>query len=453
VGVALRSALALAARPALLGYPDSYYYMGSADGRLFGDTLHPAGYALFLRALHAIYPHLSAAVITQHVLGLGTAVLLFVAVRRAGLSGWWSLLPAAVVLLGGGQVFLEHAPMTEPLFVLLQTGAMYAAIRALDGRKQAWAALAGALAGLAVPIRPVGLLLVAAVVLWLLVVQPGGLLRQLACPGAAALAAAVTVGGYVVVQHERTGFTGLVQAGDWYLYSRTAVFADCRKFKPPAGTARLCERTPASRRPGPNHYINAGPAVRAFGHPYFAPRSANSKLAAFARAAIAHQPLDWLDQVVTEELPRYVSSGRVVRGDQGTDYGLLAGALSAPANADMRARVARYYSGDSPRVRRRLLDALRTYERRTRVDGPVAVLLMLLSVCGVLLAEGRQRVAAILFVLVAFGGMIGSAASFFYDARYAIVAWGPLAAAAAMGASALVGRWQARRARTGEHSS
>ena len=39
------------------------------------------------------------------------------------------LVPAAVVLLGGSQIFLEHTPISETLFTFLMAAALYASAR------------------------------------------------------------------------------------------------------------------------------------------------------------------------------------------------------------------------------------------------------------------------------------------------------------------------------------
>lgn len=58
---------------------------------------------------------LFAVMVLQHGLGLATAALLYGAGRRAGLRNGWALLPvvATVLLLGGAQLLLEHAILSE----------------------------------------------------------------------------------------------------------------------------------------------------------------------------------------------------------------------------------------------------------------------------------------------------------------------------------------------------
>ena len=73
-------------RPAFLGYPDSSTYIAAAGAGhdwLFYNPFRPAGYPMFLIALHAIYSNLTFVVVVQHLMGLATAVLLYL-LR----SGW-----------------------------------------------------------------------------------------------------------------------------------------------------------------------------------------------------------------------------------------------------------------------------------------------------------------------------------------------------------------------------
>ena len=88
---------------------------------------------MFLRLLHAIAPHLILVVLVQHALGLLAAVLFFLAVRRCGGPRGLGLAPAAIIALGGDELFLEHAALSEALFIFLLSAMLYCAVRASDG--------------------------------------------------------------------------------------------------------------------------------------------------------------------------------------------------------------------------------------------------------------------------------------------------------------------------------
>ncbi|MGH2781955.1 MAG: hypothetical protein ACRDLA_11235, partial [Thermoleophilaceae bacterium] len=443
-GSLVRLWLMVSVRPALVGYADSYAYITSAIGPLFSDTLRPAGYPFFLRSVHWVNANLSATILLQHALGLASALLLYLAARRFGLSRWWSLLPAGVIALGGPQILIEHAPLTEALFVFLQSAAMYAAARAVGPRDWAWAVGVGLLAGATATVRTLGLVLAAALVVWLLLASGGSWRRRLLRGGATLAATLVVLGAYVVAQESETGYTGLTRAGDWNLYGRVGPFADCEQFTPPDGTRVLCEETPEGERPGPNSYIfgPGTPAVGAFEDPFRASPEENERVGEFARAALRNQPLDWLDQVVTEDLVRYVASDRIVReSGQGLSFdGLQDVLVTGPQAGQTSAAIARWYSTSGQYLNEGRLDAFFEFERITRVVGPLFVLLALLALIGPVLARGAARRGAWLFLLVALVSILGPPATLFYDARYAIPAFGPLAAAAAVGGAAAGGR-------------
>src|SRR5712691_3762350 len=109
---------------AMLGYPgalwfagDSYVYLGAAL-RLQPNLSKTTGYSLFLRALE---PFHSLTLVTgvQHLLGLGVAVMIYLLLRRGGVSPRWSTAATLPVLLDGFQIEDEHMVMAETLFTFL----------------------------------------------------------------------------------------------------------------------------------------------------------------------------------------------------------------------------------------------------------------------------------------------------------------------------------------------
>jgi hypothetical protein len=288
-------------------------------------------------------------------------------------------------------------------------------------------------------------------VLGVLAAPAAGWRRRVGRAGAVIAAAAVVLGAYVVVQERETGYTGITRAGGWNLYGRVAPFADCGRFTPPEGTRALCEETPEAARPGPNSYIfdtATSPAIREFGTLFETTQGENDRVGEFARAALVNQPFDWLDHVLTEDLIRYVSSDRVVRdGGQGLSFdGLQDTLVTGPQGPQTLALASTYYTTSGQFFNEGRFDAFRSYERGTRVVGVFFVVLALLAFAGLLLARGPARAGALLFTTVALVSIVGPPLTLFYDARYAIPAFGPLAAAAAVGAAALAERVAARRA-------
>jgi hypothetical protein len=80
------------------------------------------------------------------------------------------------------------------------------------------------------------------------------------------------------------------------------------------------------------------------------------------------------------------------------------------------------------------------YANAAMVEGPIVALLGLLAVYGLWVLRGLSRRAALLFALTALALMLLPVATLSYDVRYATPAYGPLAAAAALGLVGLVTR-------------
>jgi hypothetical protein len=193
-GLALRLYMREQWRPALIGFPDSSIYIEDAITGIFNDPLRVGGYSEFLRLMHGIHPSLSFAILVQHLLGLASGLLLFASVRRAGMSGWVALAPAAVLMLSGSEIFLEHAPLSEAVFIFLVDLGLYAIVRAWT--RWAWAIVAGLALGAATDVRSVGLLLVVAMLLAVLLTAPGPWRRRALLGGAIVVAAALPIGGF-----------------------------------------------------------------------------------------------------------------------------------------------------------------------------------------------------------------------------------------------------------------
>jgi hypothetical protein len=441
VGVLLRVALTVAQRPAFLGFPDSQGYIEAAEGGLFDNSLRTGGYVLFLRAVHALSDHLTAAIAIQHLIGVATAAILYTAVRRAGGPAWAAALPAAVVLLGGTQLYLEHAPLSEPLFGLLVVAALRLAVEAQmrSVGSVPWLAAAGLLLGAAAVVRPAGALVAPAVALWAaLALRPS---RQAVVAAVVLLAvAAVPVAAYVIAQERTTGYTGITRSAGWTLYGRTAEFADCSRFDPPTGTRALCETTPTATRRAAADYLfdpAVSPAIQELG---MLPRH-DGDVGAFARAAILGDPLAY-GRVVGRDLLRHFTPNSWVRQGMGFQTSTLVPYIHDPAQEERAiAAVARYWdSAGFARSNTRTFDA---YANAALVEGPVAALLAALAVYGLIALRGRQRRLAALFAGGALALMLFPVATLSYDVRYATPAYGPLAAAAALGLVALVGRLRA----------
>jgi hypothetical protein len=444
-GALLRAALMEAWQPAFMGWPDAKSYLDVAHGSLFGNVLRPAGYPLFLWVLDLAHPTLAWVVAVNHLLGLATAAVLFFAVRRTGAPPALGLVAAAVVALNADTAFVEHSPLSEPLFTFLVAVALYGAVRAQERCGAGWPLAVGALLAYATTVRVVGAVLLPLFGVWLLVASHGTLRRRARTAGLAALAAVAVLGAYAVAEEASVGAVGLSRHGAWHLYARVAGFADCSRFRPPPGTRVLCETGPRAARGTVDEYLFQGahsPAYRAFGDPFSSSPQHVAAIEAFARAAIVHQPLDYLREVGGDTL-RYVAPDAFRDYGGGPSYADLVGApiLRHPLYGAQGLWSARAYYGWGPGgfiwdppVFRPLLG----YEAATRIQGPLFVVLALLSLSGPLVLRGRMRAAAALLALTAWALLVVPVATLEFSARSAVPGFGVLAGAAALGGWGLV---------------
>jgi len=416
VGAIVRALFMVAWSPAFMGWPDAKSYIDVSQSELFGNPLRPAGYPIFLVVLNAIWMNIHFVIVVNHLLGLATAVILYATVVRAGGPRLLGLVPAAIVALGGDQMFLEHSVLSETLFTFLTACGVYAAVRCVapgGGRTLPWAALSGVSLALATSVRVVGMATIVIVCVWMLFGARGELRRRVLTGVVAALGALAVLGSYWIAEYSSTGAVGMSRNGDYHLYGRVAPFADCTKFTPPPGTEMLCETTPRSERPITDAYIFSywhSPAVRAFGSPFDAPG-----YQALVGKNILLNPN--FQSHAIDSLQRYY-------GWHESDY--------------------KKHNG--------MLAALRHYERFTRIQGIVFVALALASFAGPLLTRGRERRAALLMWLVAWCLLTAPVASLEFSSRTAVPGFGFLGMSAALGGFAVARAWRERRAARGTPS-
>jgi hypothetical protein len=460
-------------RPALLGFPDSVVYVIDAHQGLFADPLRVSGYALFLRVLHAVSPHLILVTIVQHGLGLASGLLLFDTVRRAGAPLGLGLVPAAVVMLGGSELMLEHALLTDSLFIFFLSLSLWFVVRTWSGSSW-WALGAGLSMGCATIDRTVGLELLPFLLLCLLL-APTKMLAERAAAGSkrfgraaellrlerlrarypvgswrtATLAAGV-LGSLIVIfpflyaHKQDTGSWGFASTSYFDLYGRVAPWADCSKFTPPSGTAKLCIHMPVSQRQGTEawEFLGSSPAVDAYGSPeWFGPppqKGENSQLRSFAIAAIEGQPLTYLHYVSRDLVrvvdPTFPTSPYKSIGNAGygqTPEGQLEYYFNTSNLGNIEAIINSYYH--SPGVLAGNVDILKSWDRDTRIEGPLMVIILILALLAPFLASGGPRRLAILCGIVSAVLIVAPILVLDYDWRFMIPVFGPLTAGAAIG--------------------
>ncbi len=442
-GIGIRGVFMLLYRPAFLGSSDTGSYISAAGHSLFANIYDPAGYPLFIRFLHAIYPHLSLLILVQHGLGVATALMLYVAVRRVTGATLLALLPAVIVLFDGYGLWVEHTPITEALFTFLVVASICLALHAVE--RTPWLLVGeGILIGAASLVRPVGLILIPVVALWIVWTRSGRVGQRALAACALIVPACAIIAGYLLVQRADTGFLGMTLDSGRVVYARAAMFADCSRFAPPSGTRALCETTPPSQRGSFNQYLTGfpdhatsvseagrsiSPAWRVFGPP----PAGNAKLEEFGLDAILHQPLDYVSHVANDFHYFWADHHRafiaaVARVDPGIDRIV----------ADYYATGLGVHSGG--------LGFLRWYGDWIEVTGPLMIVLLILPVAGLLAADRRARHAAVLLTSAGWLLPLAAVAVASVDPRFILPAYGPLAAAGAIGLSD--GGWL-RRLQTG----
>lgn len=362
VAAALRIISMLAYRPALF-FSDSWGYLFTAfTGHPVSlSYLRPNGYSVLLRILTLPGRNLDQVVVLQHLSGLLTGALVYVALTRCAAPRLLAVLAAALILLDGYRTTLEQYLMPDTFFTLtLLLSALViawpglrdtpaSAIQATGGRLPARAgraagvrraAVAGLLLGVSVLQREAAMFAVPAFLVYAVAcrLRPRAVIAFL-------LALAIPVVGYATVYDARIGVFGLSESGGWTLYGRVAGFANCTGAGIPRSERPLCE-TASQRRShsdAPGFYIwhSNSPAARLFhgGHQTREVQErANRVLGNFAHRIILHEPLRYLGASLADTL-RYFTPGATQYSDAESATSLPADAAAEPSSERVRRRV------------------------------------------------------------------------------------------------------------------
>ncbi len=412
----------------------------------FSDYYMPAGYAVFLKITHALSSDVALTVSVQHLLGLGGGVLVYGAIRRTQVPRWLALLPTAVLVLGGDQLYLEHIMMNDFLFMFLLTAgfctAMYGLLPRPRLRVLALASLIFAVAGLT---RQTGLAGLPVLGLCAFLARDGGLRPRFTALLCGVIPGVILVVAYAVAANAIGTYSGLTDMGGWNLYARVAPFADCRDFTPPSGTSKLCEMTPSGLRNGPFWYAweqqSRGQSLLGLATP------ANGRLPGdFARAVVENQPLDYLHAIV-KDFSRYadpnVGTIRAWAGEGPETVSFEQGQVDPTTSRSLQQNLAGYWTGLRPHlVGVQILDA---YQSATRIIGGLWWALWALALFAIVAASRTARIGALMFGLTAFLLYLLPVMSLSWDWRYGVPAQYTLVASATFGAWTLLDRATRRR--------
>jgi hypothetical protein len=431
--VGVRAWLMISYSPAFLGFPDSGAYALAAALNIFRDAQRPAGYPFFLRLVHHLGDTTSFTIALQHALGIATGLLLYKAVRRTGAPPWLGLLPAAIVFFNGIGLILEHSLLADSLFAFLQAVGIYAAVRALYEPRLRWPLLAGIAIGLSFWVKTAATSSAVLIALVMLCAAAGGVRRRLTSALTVSTVVIAMVCVYVGAQYYFTGYLGYERQSAWDAYGRVATFVDCSKFTPPSGTGFLCPPQPLGHRLSQDYYqySPAEPAPKRFGPPWEAPLYANALLKKFSVAAIEHEPIAYAGAIALG-LGRYVFP----REGEGYTPELFFETVTSATNArSYQPEIATFYPDSLGYVGSKAEShPLSVYERYTRIQGPLLILLLMTAIVGLFTLPRHIRWASIIFTLTALFSIAFAVAGNGYDARYAYPTFGPLAAGAALGA-------------------
>jgi prepilin signal peptidase PulO-like enzyme (type II secretory pathway) len=339
-------------------------------------------------------------------MGLAIAVMIYLLLRRNGVSQRWATVATLPVLLDGFEIELEHMVMAETLFTFL----IMAAMALILWRSQvSWpvALLAGLLVGYAVDVRSQGLPVLVLFPAFLLLRRfraggwrergrRGGWGGWLAV-GVMAAGCAAPVLAYAGWFHSWTGSYALTRSDGFYLWGRVSSFAECSVIKPPADEVKVCPSGPPSSRTPPGNYIWHAPQVHKIaGGPVSAANDA--LLRDFAIRAVEAQPLGYLHSVLSGlalavEWPRhkYPGPGTV------SYYYFHRKPQAVPANhswipgGTAYSDAARYGHATPSRVVEPFATLIAGYERVFYTYGPLFGLILLTGLGGVLRVQWRRR--------------------------------------------------------------
>jgi hypothetical protein len=307
-GALLRLITILGYPGALFFYGDSYVYLGAAL-RPQPNLSKVTGYSFFLRALLPLHS-LTLVVTLQHLMGLAVAVMIYVLLRRNGVSKLWSTVATLPQLLDGYIIEDEHLIMTETLFTFLL---MIVMLIVLWKPRPAWWSLliAGVLAGCASLVRTDGEVVLAVIPLFLLIrgwswKTVRGWLMAITFAVGSLLPIASYEGWFhdYYPQSQYHGYeTSLAQG--FFLWGRVSSFVNCAVIQqtPAEAAAKICPTDAITDRTPPGNFVWENPYIHSsYLHKGFSPVTiaSNKLLTDFAIKAIEDQPVQYAKTVVKD---------------------------------------------------------------------------------------------------------------------------------------------------------
>jgi hypothetical protein len=414
-------------------FNDSWNYLDTSI-TLNLDPTRPSGYSLFLWLLKP-FRSFAPVTVSQHVMGLLVAVMMYaLARRRFGAPAWLATAITLPVLYDGFEIQLEHLIMSDTLFLFLAmlaiTVLLWSPLRA-DLMSCGRCAVAGGLLGLSSIVRTTGLPLIPVFAVYLLACL--GLSRVGWRALAASVASFVVVGiapvvvyaGWFDLQH---GTFSTSESTGVFLYSRVMTFADCSRMQLTPDLLSLCTAVPPDQRPTAQAYIwtDASPLHR-FPRSVFSPLP-NSLGQQFAIKAIEAQPLSYA-RVVFDDTWRSFGWSRTAFPNAQTYDEYLFGNQSVPISNLHRvpgysSSATAYLAGGNPltAVVNPFAVIIRDYQRYVWLPGTVYGLILLASLGGIVFRRRGTALDALLPWASSLALIVVPAATAEFDYRYVTTA-------------------------------
>jgi hypothetical protein len=418
-------------QPALF-YSDSTDYLRHAYLLPLSDW-HPPGYSLFLR-LVLCTGTLAAVPLTQHLIILGSSILLYATLVRLGVRSHLAGLACAPMLLDAYQLQIEQYVLSEALFEALIISIIAALLWSPELTDRT-IILAGTLLGAAAVVRLDAIFLVPAVA-GFAAVRRAGWKRTSAL---LAISAVPLVWMATLRASEAEGFSATGGMGGIWLYGRVAPFADCAIARIPQVEQPLCPTQPLDERPGTSWFENSpdSPArlVRA-GH-----SASSSELSDFAWRVIAAQPFDYARTVAGSFTNQFRPARSQVAGGPSVQPWIFPTTVAArdrfsPSPGLMTA----LYGGPRPALNLKLAVFLHRYQRWVYTPGPVMALCLVIAIAGILRSArvSRRQLAGTLLAALGVVVVFGAVATVQFTWRYVLPTLALLPPAAALSAGWLI---------------
>lgn len=436
LGALVRLVVTLAFTPSLMVTDSPSYLRFTTE--LAPLPERPVGYGvLLLYPLSWFTDSVAAVAAAQHVLGLGTAVVLYLLLRRWSVGPRLAAVATLPVLLDGMQLLLEHTPLSDTVFVLLVT----LGVVTLGWRRRPTlllALVAGLLLGTSVTVRQVGLPLVVAGAGYCLLAARGG--RGKAVTAAALVAGfALPVASYAGWYHQVYGVYALTEIGGKSAYMRATSFVDCDTLEVPDYQRVLCPPEPLGERLDPTTYGWHDPRTvpRLEPPPGTTPSEA---MAEFGAAAVRSQPLDYAGVVLRD----FALNFDIWRGDRFEYERAYKWRFSSYVDdepTDWTRPAYAAHGGEQMSTNQPFATAVSAYQRAVYTPGPVLLACLLVGLAaGAGLGRARRsgmRSICLLMVACGAGLMLVPDVTTQFVWRYQLPALVLLPAAGALGLTAL----------------